>query len=67
MFEGQQELVLSVLHKFSNDPDSDVKRFASMIRIGDKKVTVNGFGSEEDEVQAMQVDGEPKDRQKIEK
>lgn len=67
LFEGQQESVLSVLHQFSNDPDSDVKRFASMIRIGDKKVTVNGFGSEEDEIQAMQVDGEPKDGQKIEK
>ena len=36
MFENQQELVLSMLHKFADDSDSDVKRFAGMIREEDK-------------------------------
>lgn len=52
MFEDQQEQVLNVLHKFAQDTDSDVKRFANMIRSEDKKV--NGCPEEE----SMNVDQE---------
>ena len=52
MFEGQQEQILSVLHKFADDSDSDVKRFSSMIRKKDMKVQcslVNGNWNSDEE------------------
>lgn len=54
MFEGQQEMVLTLLHKFTDDPDSDVKRFAGMIRAEDRNMVMeNGFNEE-----SMNVDQE---------
>lgn len=47
-------MVLSLLHKFTDDPDSDVKRFAGMIRMEDKKMGVENGVEEE----RMNVDQE---------
>lgn len=60
MFEGQQEQILNVLQKFAEDTDSDVKRFAAMIRKNDTKVvpSVNGnWNSDEESMDIQERNG----------